>query len=282
MNRQQFEITPHQREQMVINYISEHLGCTRADITRGLENMISKKTSDKIVGKMIADGMVETKKEKPNSRDIKLFVKETNLLVAVPKQLEQFDKAFTVLINKTGQKIMELVIAKPLSKQLDISNDPFVNLSSQQTFQLLDIKLTIFFRLIDSILLQSLIIWPKQIKDKKILKELYFSVFSKIVDMALKFSEQHNDASFWKTSLELQIIKRLHGVVALGEFQEIYENVGMKQEIDAVVDSLWNIDKGIQDLAYKEKKYLGIDFKEGANWRDILALVKHKRKRKKH
>lgn len=30
--------------------------------------------------------------------------------------------------------------------------------------------------------------------------------------------------------------------------------VGMKQEIDAIIDSLWNIDKDIRHLAYKEKE----------------------------
>ena len=275
-SRQQFEITPHQREQMVIDYICEHQGCTKADITRRLENEISKKTIDKIVNEMIEDDIIEPKKENRNSRNIKLFLKENNLLVSIPKQLEQFDNAFTVLVNKTGRKIMESEIGIPISKAAGIPNDSSLRLSSQQIFQLLKIKLSIFYRVIDSILLQSLIVWPKKIEDKETLKKLYVDAFSKIADTMIKFSEQHIDAIFWNISLESQIIDRLQGAVALLEFQQIYDNVGMKKEIDSVLDSLWNIDKDIKHLAYKEKEYLGIDFKEGDGWRRLVSLVKDK------
>ncbi|MGI8831050.1 MAG: hypothetical protein ACR2IS_00265 [Nitrososphaeraceae archaeon] len=280
-NRQQFEITPHQREQMVIDYISEHQGCTKADITRGLENEISKKTIDKIVGEMIDDDIIETKKENPNSRNIKLFLKESNLLVSIPKQLEQFDNSFTILVDKTGQKIMLSEIGIPISKAAGIPIDSSLRLSPQQIFQLLNIKLSVFYRVIDSILLQSLIVWPKKIEDKETLKKLYVNAFSKIADIMIKFSEQHIDAIFWNISLESQIINRFHGASALVDFQEIYGNIGMKQEIDSVLNSLWNIDKDIRHLVYKEKEYLGIDFKEDDGWRKLLILVKDKMEKAK-
>lgn len=275
-NRQQFEITPHQREQMVIDYISQHQGCTKADITRGLENEISKKTIDKIVDEMIEDDIIETKKENPNSRNIKLFLKENNLLVSIPKQLDQFDNAFTVLVDKTGQKVMDSEVGLPFSESIGIPIDSSLRLSSEQIFQLLNIKLSVFYRLIDSILLQSLIVWPKKIEDKETLKKLYIGAFSKIADIMIKFSGPHIDADFWNNSLKLQIINRLRGAGSLLDFQEIYGNVGMKQEIDSVLDSLWNIDKDIRHLVYKEKEYLGIDFKEDDGWRKLLNLVKVK------
>jgi hypothetical protein len=275
-NRQQFEITPQQREQMVIDYISEHQGCTKAAITRRLENEISKKTIDKIVNEMIEDDIIEPKKENRNSRNIKLFLKESNLLVSIPKQLEQFDNSFTLLVDKTGRKIMLSEIGIPISKAAGIPIDSSSILSSQQIFQLLNIKLSVFYRVIDSILLQSMIVWPKKIEDKKTLKKLYVDAFSKIADIMIKFSEQHIDAIFWNISLESQIIDRLQGAVALLEFQQIYDNVGMKQEIDSVLDSIWNIDKDIRHLVYKEKEYLGIDFKEDDDWRKLLILTKDK------
>jgi hypothetical protein len=280
-NRQQFEITTHQREQMVIDYISEHQGCTKADITRGLENEISKKTIDKIVDEMMDDDIIETKKENPNSRNIKLFLKESNLLVSIPKQLEQFDNSFTLLVDKTGRKIMLSKIGIPISKAAGIPIDSSSILSSQQITQLLTIKLSVFYRFIDSILLQSLIVWPKKIKDVETLKKLYVNAFSKIAEIMMKFSEQHIDANFWNNSLNSQIINRFHGAGALLDFQETYGNVGMKQEIDSVLDSLWNIDNGIRHLVYKEKEYLGIEFKEDDGWRKLLILLKDKMEKAK-
>jgi hypothetical protein len=92
-------------------------------------------------------------------------------------------------------------------------------------------------------------------------------------DMVLKYSEQHKDADFWKPRQEYEILKRLGGAPLLLKFQAIYEEVGIKQEIDAVIDSLWNIDKEIRHLAYKDKEMLGLDFKEDDDWRRLLTLV---------
>jgi hypothetical protein len=116
----------------------------------------------------------------------------------------------------------------------------------------------------------------KKIEDKEILKKLQVSVFLKVVDMILKYSEKHRDSDWWKSQQEYEIFKRVHGASSLLVFQAIYEDVGMKQEIDGVIDSLWNIDKEIRHLAYKEKEVWGLDFKEDDGWRKLLTLVKDK------
>lgn len=125
--------------------------------------------------------------------------------------------------------------------------------------------------MIDSILLQSLIVWPKRIKDKNTLKKLYISIFLKISEMISRYSERYE---LWEIAQGLEIFKRLHGASVLLDFQEIYENVGMKQKIDSVIDSLWDIDEEIIPLVYKEKEYWGLDWKESDGWRRLLALVK--------
>lgn len=132
--------------------------------------------------------------------------------------------------------------------------------------------------MIDSILLQSLIIWPKKIEDKETLKKLQVSAFLRIVDMIFKYSEKHRDAGFWRSRQELEIYKRLRGAGSLLYFQAIFEDVDMKKEIDGVIDSLWNIDKDIRHLAYKENETWGLDFKEDDGWRKLLTLVKDKAK----
>jgi hypothetical protein len=95
--------------------------------------------------------------------------------------------------------------------------------------------------------------------------------------MILKFSERHRN-DLWKIRQQHEIFKRLRGAASLLEFQAIYEEVGMKKEIDAVIDSLWNIDKDIRHLAYKENETWGLDFKEDDGWRKLLTLVKDKAK----
>jgi hypothetical protein len=50
----------------------------------------------------------------------------------------------------------------------------------------------------------------------------------------------------------------------------------MKNEIDAVIDSLWSIDKDIRYLVYKEKEYLKLDLEDNDDWRKLLTLIKDK------
>lgn len=46
ISTQQYDITPEQRHIIIIKYIKGHQGCTKADITRELNGIISKRTID--------------------------------------------------------------------------------------------------------------------------------------------------------------------------------------------------------------------------------------------
>jgi hypothetical protein len=127
--------------------------------------------------------------------------------------------------------------------------------------------------MIDSILLQSLTIWPNLIEDKKSLKKLHVSVLSKISDMIVNYSNRYHD-DLWKTGQDFEVFKRLQGGSALLQYQELFEGMEMKKEIDAVIDSLWSIDKEIRHLVYKEKDYLKLDFEDNDDWRKLLTLIK--------
>ena len=108
MNRQQSIITDEGQDIKILKYIRSNLGCTRADITRGLEGTVSKKTIDKHVKKMITEGKIEEKREKENSRDIRLYVREDNPAVYVPLQLEGIEKIFRELLDKSEKSWQDL------------------------------------------------------------------------------------------------------------------------------------------------------------------------------
>jgi hypothetical protein len=177
------------------------------------------------------------------------------------------------LIDKIGKKVLYSALAEPLSVLTKKPTDSSETLSNEQASRLTWTRLTIFFRMIDSILLQSLIVWPKRIEDKETLKKLQVSVFSKIIDMIIKYSEKHMDADLWIIRQEHEIFKRLRGSASLLEFQTVYEEAGMKREIDDVLNSLWNIDKDIRHLAYKEKEMWGLDLKDD-DGKKLLTLIK--------
>jgi hypothetical protein len=240
-----------------------HEGFSPEQCFKALEPEMARSTFFGHLLELKSDGIITT--QHANKRDQKLFLNESNILVSSQKKLEKFDYAYSRLLKETEQKILsDSYVTRLLSGQSEVH-------SPEQIGQLTHARLDIFFRMIDSILLQSLIVWPKKIEDKDTLKKVYVSVLLKIGDMVSRYSEMYD---LWEIAQRLEIFKRLHGASALLEFQEIYENVGMKQEIDAVIDSLWDIDKQIIPLAYKEKEYWDLDWKESEGWRKLLALVK--------
>lgn len=267
-------LTPEERRRKIKDFVELHQGCSPDQCSNGLEREMARSTFFGHLSELKHDGVII--EQYANKRDKKLFLNKSNILVSTEKKLEEFDKAFSPLLKETEKKILGSDIARAISKLPDSPIDPSQVHSPEQIDQLSHVRLAIFFRMIDSILLQSLIVWPKKIEDKDTLKKLYVSVFLKISDMVSEYSERHELKTTWKIAQGLEIFNRLKGTLTLLEFREIYENVGMKQKIDAVIDSLWDIDKEIMPFAYKEKEYYGLDWKESEGWRKLLALVKDK------
>jgi hypothetical protein len=253
------------RRRKIKEFVELHEGCSPEQCFKALEREMARSTFFGHLSELKSDGIMTV--QHANKRDKKLFLNKSNILVSSQRKLDEFDKAYSFLLKETEQKIsLDSGIMRALSG-LPEGHSP------EQISQLTHARLDIFFRMIDSILLQSLIIWPKKIEDKDTLKKLYVSVFLKISDMVSRYSEIYD---LWEIAQGLEIFKRLHGASALLEFREIYENVGMKQKIDSVIDSLWDIDKEIMPLAYKEKEYWDLDWNESEGWRKLLALAKDK------
>ena len=158
VNRNQFEVSPETRHIKIINYIISHEGCTRADLVRGLENDMSKKTVYKLVGVMIKDGILKHQQDKKNSKKtpLKLFVNQNNLLGSVNAELEQFYSSFISLFDKTNEKII-------FPHMFDSSPD----VAADIILQLLEERLALFFRMIECVLIRSVTKWQKRIQDKK-------------------------------------------------------------------------------------------------------------------
>jgi hypothetical protein len=187
VNRNQFEISPATRHSKIINYITAHEGCTRADLVRGLENDMSKKTLYKLVGKMVKERVLKQQKDRKNSirTPLRLLVNKSNLIGTVTIELEQFYSAFISFFDKTSEKI---IFPFMFNNSPDITADIILQLSEE--------RLALFFRMVDCILLRSITEWPKRIQDKNMLKKIYRDTFTRISDMLIDVAEHHEIPSF--------------------------------------------------------------------------------------
>ena len=100
-------------------------------------------------------------KDKPKSRDHKLFVNTNNPLIIIPKELEQFENAFFVLLRKTVDT-------------LEVHSDsPF-------SYNLISRPLFLFYEMVNVYLILALCNWPRTVLEKDTLQKLYTVVFTKL------------------------------------------------------------------------------------------------------
>ena len=259
INRQQFNITNQTRQNKIIDYIRSHQGCTKADITRDLQGIISKKTIDKLVDEMIRERIIDYKKERENSRNIKLFVKEDNPAVYVPLQLEEIETTFKKLLDKSEKyywqhESLAGVIA-------DTYNGP-----------------TLIFRLItDSITIHSAMIWIDKFRDKDTLNKLLNDAFMKLASLNKHYVKYLNSIRLRDIELTNAILSRALSVLQLMyASKKIYKDIGMEKEIEQILDLIWKFNEDIQKFLFPEIEYYKWHFKHNVdNWRKLLGIYEN-------
>jgi hypothetical protein len=87
------------RDQILINFVTKHPGCTQADIGRG-QNEIGHVTVSKIVKRLIKQIVIVVKSTSENKRNKPLYVNENHHLIIIPKEIDEFEKSFFHFLNK--------------------------------------------------------------------------------------------------------------------------------------------------------------------------------------
>jgi hypothetical protein len=164
--------TEEDRHMKIIEYIRSHQGCNVENIVRGTENYVSRVTVYKILGSLEKGGVIRRQKDKPNSRDHKLFVDKDNPLISLPIEFARFKKDYYRLLEK---------VRKEAKKYLTSSNrsDPETYKYSER-LAALGSMFGVFVRIYDT---RALLVWPKQIRDPESLKNLYMMLFSEVLEI---------------------------------------------------------------------------------------------------
>jgi hypothetical protein len=281
MNRQQFDITDERRDYEILKYIRSNLGCTRADITRELERTVSKKTIDKCVKKMITEGKIEEKREKENSRDIRLYVGEDNPAVYVPLQLEEIEKIFTDLLYKSEKfwqglkKWQDEVWKKKLEKlTADLFIESLVGPKSLVYF----VPTNVLRIITESITIHSTTIWL--FRDRSTLNKLFAYVYSKLASLHsdyVKYLNQIRYGNCERVMIDSAAVNRILSPLQLTyASRKIYTEIGMKKEVEEMLDLLWKFNQDIQKFLFPEIELYKWDFKYNVdNWRKILEIYEN-------
>ena len=107
---------------LVLDFVREHKGCMKEHVVEGLKSKISRVPVLNIINELLTENSLINKSE--NRRDHKLFVNTDNLLVSVPEELEEFEKAYLNLLENSLKRINEKDFSA-VSKLLNIhESDP--------------------------------------------------------------------------------------------------------------------------------------------------------------
>jgi hypothetical protein len=272
-------ITPldeEKRRKIIVDFISEHPGCNTQYVTNGVQNYIGRVKVSRILKDLKSENIVIGKRRKPNSREIQLYVNNDNLLVSVPRELEEFEKAFFSLLEKAKvefEKRLIYIISRTLPSTHHQSEYSII-------ISLITQPLDIFHEMVNVYNVNSILLWPEKIQDKDTLKELYTVVFTKIVNMKVRTVEILRSLYPSETAqaniiiLNAKFLENAYATKNIIEHHETFSKFGMQKEIESVLDSMSKIKPKYKENAYYEPGTYGCDFGEKDDWRRLIKLLK--------
>ncbi|MGH9985666.1 MAG: hypothetical protein ACRD8W_17110 [Nitrososphaeraceae archaeon] len=245
-----------ERKKMIIDYISSHHGCTREEIDKHKDDVpISRVKIFSLVNELVKEGSVEKVQERVNSRSHRLYVDSSNLLITVPRELDEFESNYMNLIEESLQKI--------IIRNDDPDTTEYVPGVLYALFE-------IFFVMVDCYLAKVVLVWPNTVSDKETLEKLLRLVFGRITKLQItlyEFKTNYHYSSphpsipsrdLAEVILDETIDQRLGNLRKLiADNLSTFFSTGLIKEFDSIIDSLWKI---------------SADFHLPKDWRNLLDL----------
>jgi hypothetical protein len=245
-----------ERKKVIIDYISVHQGCTREQIDRQKDEVpISRVKIFRLVDELVKDNSVIKVQERVNSRNHKLYVNSNNLLVSVPRELDEFELNYMNLIKESNLKLIDK----------EDSPDAAAEYIPDVIYKLFEI----FFIMVDCYLAKVTLVWPYIVSDRGTFEKLLRLVFTKITKLQLnlyEFKTNHSlslhasipNRDLAEALLDETIDQRLGRLrKLLAEGLSIFYPCGLIKEFDTTIDSLWDVTS---------------DFHHHKDWRELLDL----------
>lgn len=264
-----------QRQNRIIEVISNDQGCNKEDVIRALNGFSSRMTTLRHLDELIEKGVVTGEKTKPNSRDYRLFVDTSNPVALVPKELEWFARIFFRLYEKALTKYN---VINPIGK-LRRSHEPYAD-----SVDLMLYPLHLFHDIVNIYNSHSIILWPSKISDKTALKTLYFEVFSMISEMLFRISEILECLRpYMKEYVKVLLNSIFHDKLLIDQYKDysnkmmkyydLFLKFGMKEEIEPIFDFLWQISSSYRDYLFDTRmKEWNYKYEDG--WKKLLELIR--------
>jgi hypothetical protein len=258
-----------QKRRLITDYIYNNPDCNKESVVKAMDGILSRVPVLNTINELCEDKVVSIKKENQNSRDQQLSINTGNILFTVSRELHDFDKSFCVLLKKVGKEFDRLYLKNKQGPRDATEMQPILNLLSE--------CFHIFYEIVDTYLVRSVLQWSKTIGNREIRKQLYSSVFTKIADIHLRMSETLSSTKigYLASFAEIFFQRRLYSTENLLLHFDSFTNGGMEKEIEAVLDCVWSINNDFKQLAFPEPLIYGWKFDYGTDgWKKVVELQK--------
>jgi hypothetical protein len=228
-----------------MNFIRDNQACKAQDIVDGIKKNLSRVPVFDTLRDLVKEGTVTD--EKINRREHRYFLNDDNLLVSIPRELDQFKDYFFRLIDEVNRrfdtKIKEHDKKYPEHLREDDPDDlewkilGFGIKRSRLSYSLV----ALYQHVVGMYVLGSLFIWPKKIRNNEAINKLYTEVFNRLQEIQKKLTSELFDSS--NEFLDELVVERLFELKAdeLDVIARNFYRIGVDKQIEPVLDSLWEI-----------------------------------------
>ena len=267
----------YQRDE-IINFLMKNPGCSKGDLVRGVNNIVSKRPLEKILQELKRDDLLKIEKEKTNSRAYKLFLCSENILIVLNNQIRDFNQEFKKLLQKVEAVIPEVNLLPFTNKENRDKN--FIKILFYEQLPLFILKY-----LMQCFLLKSIAVWPKIIQKKEIISQLNSLVFTEISNTVsdysnfynIKLSKSNIHNENYNPHISEELTKLENNILYFAFFLLICKKKGIAKEFENIVDKIWLINSDVQIYLHPEAIRYNLSYEYGKDdWRKFLKLYRQK------
>jgi hypothetical protein len=173
------KLDEEKRRWIIIDFINQNQGCTAEDVVKG-QAVNGRDKTFKILKSLKAESIIFEEISERNKRNKKLFVNSSNPLVLLQRELETFEAAYLLLIER-------------LKEKFEMRNDSGEYFSRAKKFKVFMNILSIYEHIIKSYLSSATYSWPRTVRDTESLSKLYAKLFSRLSQIQLSLANTNRD-----------------------------------------------------------------------------------------
>jgi hypothetical protein len=200
-----------------MDFLANNQGCSIQELYRAVKKYMARMTMYSNLDGLKKEGLVIHEKNQYR-RNSKLFLVTTNLLVSVPKEIDQFKNYYLTLVKKTVKKI------KKIESEAGEKQDLLIGV------------IEIFHMFTSAYLFRSTIIWPGKIHDVNNLNRLNTSMLAKFTEI------QAESYQILKPSLGilpiLTLFDRAWSYTRLYKYTPIFKKFGIENEAKQAINKI--------------------------------------------